>query len=131
MEASFSPLEGSSVSKYSPEAGACHVPLMKCPKRCPWRSNQACASLGSSGAGPYSIVKNFSAMLMQVGSILSSSRSRQLRYGMTILRRIASGRVVFQLPLDVAQQPTRAKSKKLRTHPRLPQLLFHHSQPIG
>src|ERR1700691_4931785 len=65
-EASFSPLEGSTVSKYSPADGACHAPLMKCPKRWLWRSNQACASFGSSGAGPYSIVTNFSAILILI-----------------------------------------------------------------
>src|SRR5882672_10791187 len=66
MEASFSPLEGSTVSKYSPAAGGCHAPLMKCPKRWPWRLSQACASVGSSGAGPYSMLTNFSAMLISV-----------------------------------------------------------------
>src|ERR1022692_1847957 len=73
-DASFSPLEGSSVSKYSPAAGTCHVLLMKCSKRWPWRSSQARASLGSSGAGPYSMLANFSAILMSVDSILFLSR---------------------------------------------------------
>src|ERR1700688_4956033 len=132
-EASFSPFDGSSVSKYCPVAGACHVPLMKCPKRWLWRCSHACASFGSSGAGPYSIDTNFSAILMQVGSILSSYRNHiwQLRNWMTILRRIASGRIVFKLPLDISQQPTCTKSKKLRPHPRLPQFFFHHGQPVG
>src|ERR1700678_481839 len=72
MEASFSPVDGSSVSKYSPEAGACQTPLMKWAKRRPWRSSQPCDSLGSSGAGPYSMVRNFSAILIQFGSILQA-----------------------------------------------------------
>src|SRR5260370_15398958 len=68
-DANFSPLEGSSVSKYAPAAGACHAPLMKCPKRWPWRSSQDCASFGSSGAGPYSMLTNFSAMLMSLAQL--------------------------------------------------------------
>src|SRR5206468_12071277 len=43
---------------------------MKCPKRRSWRSSQVSASFGSSGAGPYSIVTNFSAMLMWPCSFL-------------------------------------------------------------
>src|SRR5580700_5961771 len=134
IEASFSPLEGSIVSKYSPAVGACHAPLMKCPKRRPWRSSQACASLGSSGAGPYSIVRNFSAMLIfdRLDSASPKSNSSlHLRYGMTIFRRITSGRVMFQLPLDVSQQSTGAKPKQLGAHPRLPEFFFHHGQPVG
>src|SRR5580693_7073147 len=62
--ASFSPVEGSAVSKYFPVEGAAHAPLMKCPKRRLWWSSHASASFASSGAGPYSIVTNFSAMLI-------------------------------------------------------------------
>src|SRR5271168_263422 len=121
MEASFSPLEGSIVAKYSPAAGACHVPLMKCPKRWLCRSSQACASLGSSGAGPYSMVRNFSAMLIfdRLDSAFLKT-NRHLRYGMTIFRRITSGRLMLDLPLDISQQPSRAKPKQLGAHPRLP-----------
>src|SRR3989442_8339204 len=62
--ASFSPVEGSVVSKYSPAEGASHVPLMKWPKRRECWSSQLSASLASSGAGPYSMAANFSAMLI-------------------------------------------------------------------
>jgi hypothetical protein len=39
---------------------------MKCSKRELWRANQAKASFESSGAGPYSMLTNFSAMLIGV-----------------------------------------------------------------
>src|SRR5580698_5461022 len=131
-DASFTPLEGSTVSKYSPPDGAGHAPLMKCPKRWPWRCSQACASFGSSGAGPYSIVAKFSAMLIQVDSTLFLfwQRPCELRDRMSILGRIATGRMVLQLPLDIAQQPARTKTKKLSADPRLPKLFFHHGQPV-
>src|SRR5580658_5949346 len=106
---------------------------MKCPKRRLCRSSQACASFGSSGAGPYSMVTNFSAMLMLVAQFprqFDKPFSR-LRYGMTILCRITPRCIVLQLPLDIAQQSTGAKTKKLGTHPRISELFFHHGQPIG
>src|SRR5579862_2771758 len=74
MLANFSAVEGSRVSKYSPVAGACHVPSINKPKRRAWRSSHEVASLGSSGAGPYSMETNFSAMLMSV----LSKKSAQL-----------------------------------------------------
>src|SRR5205809_6147156 len=49
---------------------------MKCPKRHSWRSSQVSASFGSSGAAPYSIVTNFSAMLMWPCSFLCADLFR-------------------------------------------------------
>src|SRR5437870_3194917 len=49
---------------------------MKCPKRRSWRSSQLSTSFGSSGAGPYSIVTNFSAMLMWPCSFLCADLFR-------------------------------------------------------
>src|SRR6266446_6263052 len=65
--ASFSPVEGSVVSKYSPAEGSRHVPSVKCPNRRECWSSQLSASFASSGAGPYSIAANFSAMLIVFG----------------------------------------------------------------
>src|SRR5436309_2542778 len=75
IDASFSPLEGSKVSKYSPADGFCQAPWMKCPKRRSWRSSQAVASLGSSGAGPYSMVANFSAILIRLARFLPTTQA--------------------------------------------------------
>ena len=44
--ASFSPFEGSMVSKYSPAAGCCHAPPMKRLKRRSWRSSQSYGFFG-------------------------------------------------------------------------------------
>ncbi len=48
-----------------------------------------------------------------------------------MLRRIAPRRVMLQLPLNIAQQPTRTKSEKLRSHPRLAEFFFHHGEPVS
>src|SRR5579862_7892483 len=127
MLASFSPFEGSNESKYSPAAGVCHAPLMKRSKRRLWRSSQEMASLGSSGAGPYSMLTNFSAMLM--GSVHSSSDSK-LCDRMTVVSRISSGDVVLKLPLDVAEQSAGAKAKHFGAHPGLAQFFFDQGEPV-
>src|SRR5882724_188855 len=63
--ASFSPVEGSAVSKYFPSTGARHSPPIKCPNRRCRLSSHASDSFGSSGAGPYSIDLNFSTTLIK------------------------------------------------------------------
>ena len=48
---------------YSPLSGFTHAPPMNSSNRRWCRSSHDTASFGSSGAAPYSMVKNFSAML--------------------------------------------------------------------
>ena len=52
----FSPVAGLMESYVFRPLGFTHVLLMKCPKLRPWSSNQALATAGDSGAGPYSNV---------------------------------------------------------------------------
>src|SRR6267154_4778350 len=67
--ASFSPVAGSLVSKYFPSSGARHLPAIKCPNRRLLASSHSKDSLASSGAGPYSIVPNFSITLIRLVSL--------------------------------------------------------------
>src|SRR6266849_10088873 len=127
--ASLSPVEGSVVSKYCPEAGFSQAPLMKCPNRRPCPSSQSSASRGSSGAAPYSILMNFSTMLMRSCSIFSHSLL-PLGDRMTVVRRVAPRGMVLELPLDVRQHAAGAEAKQIRAKPRRAKLLFHQRQPF-
>src|SRR5690606_24058033 len=44
--------------------------------------------------------------------------------------RIATGNVVFQLPLDIGQQRTGTKTEEIGMCPAIAQLLLHHCQPV-
>jgi hypothetical protein len=101
-DASFSPFEGSTVSKYSPAAGACHPPPMKCWKRIAMTLQPGyVASFESSGAGPYSMLTNFSAMLIETLSICHPERSE----GSASCRKLQIPRFARDDNLKVKMQP--------------------------
>src|SRR5207249_10788938 len=49
---------------------------------------------------------------------------------MAILRRIASGGMVLQLPLDIRQHAADAKPEQLRFEPRIAEFPLHESKPV-
>ena len=63
ISASLSSLLGSKLGKNSDADGSRHAPSMKCPKRGPRAAIHARASSAASGAGPYSIDSNSSAVV--------------------------------------------------------------------
>src|ERR1051326_3634118 len=146
MSASFSPVEGSAVSKYFPSSDARNLPAMKCPNRL-WRaSSHSKDSLASSGAGPYSIVVNFSMMLICLFSMRRAADHkvalRRCRYHhsavqtglscqrMPINRRISAGSVKLQLAFYIREHAARAETEELWPQPRIAQLFFHQRQPL-
>src|SRR6185312_13827930 len=107
-------------SKYSAGCGACQSPLMKWPNLRLCASSQVNASFGSSGAGPYSMLTNLCAMLIEV---LLCDR-------VTIVGGVASGGEMFKLAFDVCQHATGAEAEEVSIQPRCAQLFFHHGQPV-
>src|SRR5258708_12584229 len=98
---------------------------MKWPNRRLCRSSHASTSLGSSGAVPYSMLSNFSTMLIRVCSILSSLCDR-----VPVLGGVTSGDVVLELPLDVGQHAAGAEAEHLPPQPGLAEFFLHHRQPF-
>src|SRR5581483_506791 len=121
----FSPVAGFSESKCTPSTGCCHSPPIKWPKVRLWRSSQASASLGSSGAGPYSMVRKFSAMLMRLCSGPPRSCDR-----MPIICRVVAGCVMLELPLNVVEKPACAEAEEFGFHPRRAKFFFHEREPF-
>src|SRR5215467_6827459 len=123
---------------------------MKCPKRCWRKSSHSRDSLASSGAGPYSIARNFSMTLMrsifhraEIGRSMlrpyksdnrfkqkprAKARRLQIRLSrqwVAMFRRVATGSVKFELTLDVGQHAAGAEAEKMRLQPRIAQFFFH------
>src|SRR5258708_18806747 len=98
---------------------------MKWPNRRLCRSSHASTSLGSSGAVPYSMLSNFSTMLIRVCSILSSLCDR-----VPVLGGVTSGDVVLELPLDVGQHAAGAEAEHLRPQPGVAEFFLHQRPPF-
>src|SRR5579859_5814733 len=143
MLASFSPVEGSLVSKYSPSVGWCQAPSMKCANLRLWRSSQASASFGSSSAGPYSMEANFSAIfamtilvepadgfLRSANSYARTLDESNLGDWVSVICRVTACRVVVELAFNVGQHAAGAKTKQVRVEPAIPEFFFDQRQPV-
>src|SRR6516164_4428359 len=96
---------------------------MKWPKRRPNPSSHTRVLSGSSGAAPYSMLRNFSATLVFAIGLPSGE-------GVMVGRGIAPAAVEFQLPLDIAEHAAGTDPEQLRPTPTVSQLLLHQREPV-
>src|SRR6516162_10311636 len=96
---------------------------MKWPKRRPNPSSHTRVLSGSSGAAPYSMLRNFSATLVFAIGLPSDE-------GVMVGRRIAPAAMEFQLPLDIAKDAAGTNPEQLRPKPTVSELFLHQREPV-